>query len=100
MEEYFNSYWKGSLHDVRSAGKSVTSLLMGIAIDNGFVKSIDDKIIDYFPSYIANKKLNQITIKHLLTMSAGLDANAYDDESLGNETFLIESNDWVEFSLD
>jgi len=62
------------LHDVASITKSITSLLVGIAIDKGYLKNVDQKIIDFFPE---NKSLfdtdykKEITIEHLLTMTSG-----------------------------
>src|SRR5688572_4276412 len=41
VEEYFNTYWRETIHDIRSAGKGVTALLLGIAIDKGLIKSTE-----------------------------------------------------------
>jgi CubicO group peptidase (beta-lactamase class C family) len=45
VEEYFNTYWRETIHDIRSAGKSVTSLLLGIAIDKGFSQKYGAKYL-------------------------------------------------------
>ena len=50
-EEYFHTFWRETIHDVRSAGKSVTSLLLGIAIDKGYVASEDQRLVEFFPDY-------------------------------------------------
>ena len=58
-----------------SATKSVVSLLIGIAIDQGKIYSIEDKVLDYFPDYSVKrgeKTIYDVTIKHLLTMQEHL----------------------------
>ncbi|MBC2703687.1 hypothetical protein [Desulfobacula sp.] len=49
IEEYFNGEGPDTLHDIRSAGKSITSALVGIAIDKGFIPGVDEKLLSYFP---------------------------------------------------
>jgi len=76
-------YDMNDLHVLCSATKSVTSALLGIAIDKGYIQSVEQKVYDFFPEYAdlltqAPAK-GKMTIKHLLTMSSGL---TYDDESL------------------
>jgi CubicO group peptidase (beta-lactamase class C family) len=62
-------------HDERSVSKSVVALLMGIAIDRGWVKSIDAPVFSYFPQYadLATPEKSRITIRDLLTMSSGME---------------------------
>ena len=58
-----------------SATKSIVSLLIGICVDMKWIKSIDDKIVDYFPDYKVKrgeKTIYDVTIKHLMTMKAPL----------------------------
>ena len=95
LEEYFpgHSYkWDGAnhygewvewnrdvLHMIASDSKSITSACIGIAVDQGFIKSVHQSIFDYLPDY---KELNKdgkdkITIEHLLTMTSGLEANEW-----------------------
>jgi CubicO group peptidase (beta-lactamase class C family) len=61
-------------HDMRSVSKSVTSLLVGIAIDRELIKSVDEPILKFFPDYSAVKTAgwDNITLRHLLTMSSGM----------------------------
>lgn len=103
VEEYFNTYWRETIHDVRSAGKSVTSLLLGIAIDKGLVKSTDQSIYDFFPSpkFIRPKKdgHQDIKIKHLLAMSSGLSADDDDDNSPGGTGNWLTDDHWVNFAI-
>src|ERR1044072_2910807 len=61
-------------HDMRSVSKSVTSLLVGIAIDRELIKSVGDPILKFFPDYSALKTAgwDNITLRHLLTMTSGM----------------------------
>jgi CubicO group peptidase (beta-lactamase class C family) len=61
-------------HDMRSVSKSVVSLLAGIAIDRELIKSADEPVVKFFPDYSALKSpgWDSITIRHLLTMSSGI----------------------------
>ena len=68
---------RNTLHDSRSAGKSVTSAVVGIALDQGAIPSIDQPILDYFPELesLATPEKRVITIRHALMMSSGLNWN-------------------------
>ena len=59
-----------SIAKIMSATKSVVSLLVGIAIDQGMIGSVDDKVLSYFPEYPVKrgeKTIYDVTVKHLLT---------------------------------
>ena len=77
----FEKYYKGQSHSSRpiySATKSIISALVGIALDKGYIKNIDQKIVTFFPEYaseITDSRFNEITIRHLLTMTAGFTTN-------------------------
>jgi len=71
-EKYSDGYSDHSISNSFSVAKSVVSTLIGIAIDDGKIKSVDQPIADFLPSFKEGNKSN-ITIKHLLTMSSGLD---------------------------
>ena len=91
-------------HDTHSATKSFTSALAGIAIDKGFIQSVDDKIFDYFPDYseLLDEQKEKITIEHLLTMSSGLEWNEWDvpiSQSNHDIVRLIFSSDPVYYVL-
>lgn len=94
---------KNLLHDVRSISKTVVSLCIGISINRGEIKSVDQKISDFFPAYkvhLEGEKSN-LTIRHLLTMSSGLEWNEdvpYDDPS-NSEIQMTSSLDPIEFIL-
>lgn len=74
LEKYFNGFDKETYTNVYSVTKSVMSALTGIAIDQGYIKGVDEKAADFFPEYynVQSEPLKkQITIKHLLTMTPG-----------------------------
>ncbi len=102
VEEYFNTFWRETIHDIRSAGKSVTSLLLGIAIDKGLVKSTEQSIYGFFPSpKFTQPKTDghrNIKIKHLLAMSSGLSADDDDDNSPGRTGNWLTEDHWVNFA--
>ena len=93
-EAYFNGDSAGTLHDIRSATKSITATLMGVAIQTGLVHSVDDSIALYLPGLPHDGKQN-ITIRDLLTMRSGLAANDEDPLSPGNEDNLDKASDWL-----
>lgn len=68
-EEYWDGYGKDALSNSFSVAKSIVSILIGIAIDEGKIKSVEQKVSDFIPEY-AHGLNAQLTIKHLLTMSA------------------------------
>lgn len=103
LEEYFNGYKRDSLHDTRSVGKSFCSALMGIAINDGFIKSENQSLKDFYDlkkfSNYSSKK-DSVTIKSLLTMSSAFNGNDDDYESPGNEENMYPTDNWIKFVLD
>lgn len=97
-EKYFHSYRSDSLDHVRSVTKSVIGILTGIAIEKGFIESIDQPIGDYlgdsYPKY--EDKLSRITIRHLLTMTAGFD---WDESTVAMFNQWVSSSDPIQFVL-
>jgi len=68
-EEYREDWTPQKLSNIFSATKSIVGLLIGIARDEGYIESLDDKVSKYLPEF---KDGDKITIRHLLTMSSGL----------------------------
>jgi CubicO group peptidase (beta-lactamase class C family) len=93
-EWYFNGDDANTLHDIRSATKSITATLLGIAIDRRMISGVDDSIANYLPTLPHDGK-ERITIRDLLNMRSGLDADDDDPASPGNETRLDASVDWI-----
>lgn len=101
MEEYFNGFSRDSLHDSRSSFKSVTSLLVGIAIDKGFIRGLDQKIYEFFPKYpwLKNDPLKkQLTVRNLLEMKSGLDCEEFNGTKDCEDEMSL-SRDWVNYAL-
>lgn len=77
-----NGFDMHDTHNLASATKSFTSALLGIAIDKGFIQSVNQKVFDFFPEHsdllVSAPEKGDMTIEHLLTMQSGL---AWDDES-------------------
>lgn len=97
-ENYFQGCTDASHIHVYSVTKSIISTLIGIAIDKGYIKSIDQKVLDFFPDYIyqtEEKTLQNITLKNMLTMTA-----PYKYKFFAPYVKYFTSNDWVKFALD
>jgi CubicO group peptidase (beta-lactamase class C family) len=69
-ESYFGNHKENTKSNTFSAAKSFVGLMIGIAIDKGYINSFDDQITEYLDFSIPNDSL--VTIRHLLTMSSGL----------------------------
>ncbi len=67
------AYDAAKRHDLRSITKSVTSLLVGIAVDRGWIRDLDASVFSFFPEHadLRTPDKDGITLRHLLTMSAG-----------------------------
>jgi CubicO group peptidase (beta-lactamase class C family) len=102
FERYWNGFDKDTLHDLRSATKSITALMVGVAIDQGMLKGADQPIADHLrASYPSAPGLrDNITLAHLLTMSSGLACNDFNNTSPGNEEKMYPTKDWVRFFVD
>ncbi|MEL7003719.1 MAG: serine hydrolase [Bacteroidota bacterium] len=100
-EEYFHGYSQEVLHNIYSSTKSITSILTGIAINEGFIDSINTPILELLPEYsnIRNQGplKDQITVEHLLNMSSGLNCEDWFGRT---EERMNQTDDWVKFTLD
>ncbi len=72
FEKYWNVHTRETVSNSFSAGKTVISLLMGIAIEKGLVKSVDEPVGNYIPEFKENGR-DKVSIRHLLLMAAGFD---------------------------
>lgn len=96
-ENYFHGCTQTSRIHVSSVTKSILSILFGIALDKGYIGSVSQKVLDFYPEYMVKrgeKTIQHITIKDMLTMTAPYKYkwNPY--------TKYFTSADWVKFSLD
>jgi CubicO group peptidase (beta-lactamase class C family) len=95
-EGYFNGYNRDSIVTSFSMAKSVTSALIGIAIDEGRIESVDDPIVYYLPE-LRGKGLDGVTIRHLLLMASGI-RYVSDDEISGPAQLSPFSDDGLSYN--
>lgn len=73
-EKYFDPFNEGMLHNLKSTSKGVISVLTGIALDEGYIESLDDPVLSCLTEYeVDDTAKASITLRHLLTMTAGLE---------------------------
>ncbi|MDX2193753.1 MAG: serine hydrolase [Gemmatimonadales bacterium] len=107
---YFNAWWHpwyrgGALHTLQSVTKTVTSIAIGAALARGDFPSLDTPVLQFFNTdSVANvdARKRRMTIRHLLTMTAGLDWNeglSYDDPR-NTGSGMEASADWVRYAID
>jgi CubicO group peptidase (beta-lactamase class C family) len=96
LDVCFYPFQNTYVHDLASVTKSVTALLIGIAIEKKYIKSENEPVLRYFPEYkIANDTLNKVTIKDLLNMCSGFQCSWNQAEKELNQ--MVKSKDWVKF---
>jgi len=121
LEEYFDGYqWdpeydqfrgeftkfnRDTKHNIMSVAKAFTSALLGIAIDHGFIQSVDEKVYSFFPeyTYLKNEKKDNITLEHLLTMTSGFRWNEWDvsiSEERNDIRQLLIASDPIKYILE
>jgi CubicO group peptidase (beta-lactamase class C family) len=106
---YFSAWWhpyyrRGDLHTLQSVTKTVSSIVIGTAMARGEFPSLDTPVLSFFDSTVANvdDRKRRMTIRHLLTMTAGLswdEAKPYTD-STNTGVRLEGSYDWVRYTID
>jgi len=103
LDAYFYPFKKDAKHIIHSCTKSITSAAFGIAVDKGYIKSLQQPVLEIFPEkQFANldEDKKAITLKNLLTMTAGLktqDSYLYRWKGLNEMT---QKKDWVQYVLD
>ena len=105
-ENYFDGYNPNIPHDMKSASKSISSAIVGIAKDKSLFKNVDQSIFDFLPEKYQtyNDSLKtKINIQSLLTMSSGIDAIDYginaNPKSSATEDNYQRTPDWIEAIL-
>lgn len=101
-EKYYNGGSISNDYHIASVTKSFISALIGIALDKGYIKSLDQKVLDFFPEYSCEPQefiKKSITIEDLLTMSA---PTLLRSTKSGNEALdrLRRQKNWINFILD
>lgn len=105
LEQYFSGFDSSDKHNIYSCTKSVTSALIGIAIDEGYL-NLGQKVLDFFPNKtfanVDSRKQN-IAVEHLLEMRSGLEWDEWSTDYMNSENpihDMLDSPDWVQFVLD
>ena len=96
-EHYYNGYQDSDTIHICSVTKSIFSILIGIAIDRGYIRSVDQAVLEFFPNYSikrGEKTIQRITLKNILTMTASY---KYKHEPY---TKVYGSEDWTKAALD
>lgn len=96
-EKYFNGCGAKSTIHVYSVTKSILSILIGIAVDKGYIEGTGQKVLDFFPEYTVKKgekTIQHVTLQNLLTMTA-----PYKYKFAPYKKYFT-SDDWVTFTLD
>ena len=103
VEEYFDGWQVNQIHMLQSVSKSVTSTLVGIAIDRGDLAGVNENILDFFPDYKNIRYLDDrkraIKLQDLLTMRSGTDYNEDGGRSPHGKLNSL-SRGWDRFYLD
>jgi CubicO group peptidase (beta-lactamase class C family) len=103
-ESYFQGFDPHSLMNTRSASKSITGMLVGIAMDKAFLAGASQPILPFFPdkqpAQYPDARKGNITLEDLLTMSSLLECDDFNPFSRGNEERMYPIEDWVQFTLD
>jgi len=104
FERYFDANGRDALRNTRSATKSVTGMLVGIAVDRGMISGVQARALDFFPDkqplQNPDPRKGEITIEDFLTMSSLLECNDENQFSRGNEERMYLVEDWVKFTFD
>ena len=96
-EQYFRGMTARRQINIKSASKSVLSALVGIAMVEGHLDSLDQRVVDFFPEYFdddTDPRKRTITLRHLLTLTAGLESTSF-----GNYGAWVSSSNWVRYAL-
>jgi CubicO group peptidase (beta-lactamase class C family) len=99
LDAYFYPFPSNFQHDIAACTKAVTSILIGVAIDKGFIKNEDELVASFFPELdSSDENFKTLTIKNLLTMTSGLECGPENENALFNQIF--EQGNWPEFIFD
>ncbi|AAS41998.1 MULTISPECIES: serine hydrolase domain-containing protein [Bacillus] len=93
FEKYYKGHGPDDAFHVASVTKTIISALIGICIDKGYIKSVDQRVIEFFPEY--KLKASEVTVRHLLTMTAPYPFVDW-QEPLEE---LCTQQDWIQYTL-
>ena len=98
VEEYMNGGGSELYIDLKSASKSILSAVLGIALQEKYLDSIDQKVMDFFPEYLSDDldpRVFDLTIRNLITMKSGFNVK----ENAKAYQLLRQSSDWIRHIL-
>jgi CubicO group peptidase (beta-lactamase class C family) len=98
LEHYFPEYSKESITSTASMHKSVLAILIGIAIEQGYIESIDQPASDFLTEW-SNDQRNQITIRQMLQQSSGIDYPEFSFHPLGEWNAMVVGDDVMKITL-
>ncbi len=99
FERYYHESYSGQASNIKSMSKSILSVLTGVALDEGLLTGLDQKLDEFYPEYFRpgdDPRKHDITLKHLLTMTAGF-------EWVENGAIAVQwfsSPDWHRFTIE
>lgn len=97
FEHYYNKFNENSRNNIKSVWKSILSITLGICLDKGIIKSLDEPICEYLPEF--NQGIHPyhklITIRHLLTMSSGIYWNPGIHYHCPMLVQMLRTNSWL-----
>ncbi|MEI2316904.1 serine hydrolase domain-containing protein [Bacillus paramobilis] len=93
FEKYYNGYSPNNAFHIASVTKTIISALIGLCVDKGYIKSVDQKVMEFFPEYNINS--SEITVRHLLTMTV---PHPFVDWQEPLEE-LCTQQDWIQYTL-
>lgn len=102
LEKHYNTYWRITVHDIRSAGKSITGLLLGITVRHGLIHDLNRSVYSFFPKSkypMMHEDYKKFTLQHLLDMSSGLDADTNNTATLGHAVHWMSKDSWLPYIL-
>jgi CubicO group peptidase (beta-lactamase class C family) len=107
LEKYFSPEYHGReyVQVLRSATKSITSVLIGIAIEQGEIDGVQSKLLDFFPEYKnpenENSPKRNITLEQVLTMTSGIQWAEIPYSNPDNDVYRMQrSPDWIKYVLE
>ena len=103
FEKYYRNALRDDVRNVASVAKSIVSAIMGIAIQQGVIKSERERVLDFFPGYLhvdSDPNILRIRIKNILTMTSGLYYLRLAGDSQPVYARRKSSDDWIKYMLD